>query len=342
MTIFSYFLWNVEQNWRLLADSSYNALISSETLWYTDVMRVLPTTSRKELFQWILSTAMLDQQGVDGGFMNFESLTMAESSLEVAFVNRGLRLMRSELEDVDAHGVKLGAQWVRDITIQGAYWPQKLAAWALINGHNASNEKGLLAYDGLAFFSASHLLNPKQASVGTYSNLIGSVPVDASVSASTAVANLSTVASSIMAIKQSNGVDPRNLRPEAIIAGPKLGIRLKQLMNSRIQDNTDFAPAIEALGVKKIIIAPELAGIESDTTYFVKTSAPGVNDGEMSAGIIYGEREPFSITYYTGTGGGTGVDAMLNRNNQLEWHCQGRNGLAYGHPFALVKCTAGA
>jgi hypothetical protein len=62
--------------------------------------------------------------------------------------------------------------------------------------------------------------------------------------------------------------------------------------------------------------------------------------GSQLGGLVYVEREAFSIRYYTGRGGGNGVDAILDRADELEWHTSGRNVGGYGHPYAIFKCTA--
>jgi len=56
--------------------------------------------------------------------------------------------------------------------------------------------------------------------------------------------------------------------------------------------------------------------------------------------FVYVDREAFRITYYTGQGGGNGVDAILDRADELEWHCKGRNVAGYGHPYTFFKIKA--
>ncbi len=94
--------------------------------------------------------------------------------------------------------------------------------------------------------------------------------------------------------------------------------------------NWGFSMPIEA-----VELSTAMTGVAADdTAYYVAVQ-------EMSAtqlgAFIYFDREPFKITYYTGQGGGTGVDAILDRARELEWHCQGRNVLSYGHPFLMFK-----
>jgi hypothetical protein len=189
------------------------------------------------------------------------------------------------------------------------------------------------------------LLDPNDAGVGLYSNLFTGVRIDAGVSADVALANLQTVFANIASIKMPNGKDPRGLRPKAIIANPKLFPRAVQLTNAKFiaqaaasgGGGADVEALISALGYGQPICADEFAGYESDTTYFVM--AQSVTPTKLG-GMVYVDREPYSVRYYTGRGGGTGTDAILDRADSLEWHASGRNVVGAGHPFVLFKCKA--
>jgi len=144
-----------------------------------------------------------------------------------------------------------------------------------------------------------------------------------------------------------NGDDPRMLRPSGILCSPKLFPRAVQLSNAKYiaqaavtgGGGADVEALIGALGYGQPIMASELAGFESDTTYFVICEQ--VTSSQLG-GIVYLQREAFSTRYYTGRGGGNGVDAILDRLDELEWHNSGRNVTAPGHPYAVFKCKAGA
>jgi hypothetical protein len=99
----------------------------------------------------------------------------------------------------------------------------------------------------------------------------------------------------------------------------------------------DVEALIAALGYGEPVLVDELAGFESSTTYFVIAEA--VTSSQLG-GLVYIEREPFTIRYYTGRGGGNGVDAILDRIDELEWHTSGRNAVGYGHPYTVFKVTA--
>jgi hypothetical protein len=334
------FVFDLESRMKHIQETEYLRLTAN--LWWNRVTKVRPSGSRREIITWTLNTASLEDQG-EGGNIAFDDMTILETEFTQKTAGKGLKLRRQQFEDLDGNGVKLAADWAAQIAAQHAYWPQKQAAKLLKNGHLAASQ----SYDGVPFFSTSHPLNPKDSVPGTYSNYFANVPIDVSVSADVALANLQTVFSNIASIKMPNGDDPRMLRPAGIMAGPKLFPRAVQLTNAKFLAQAaasgggsgDVDALVAALGYGQPFMADELAGYESDTTYFV--IAEQITSSEL-AGLVYVDREPFSIRYYTGRGGGNGVDAILDRADELEWHTSGRNVAGYGHPFVIFKCKAGA
>src|SRR5262245_36268945 len=97
--------------------------------------------------------------------------------LETEFTNKdagtGLKLRRQQFEDLDGNGVQLATQWSSDIGAYMAYWPQKQVSNLLKNGALPTS----LAYDGQVFFSSGHFNNGKDATNGTFSNLIAGVDI---------------------------------------------------------------------------------------------------------------------------------------------------------------------
>jgi hypothetical protein len=93
--------------------------------------------------------------------------------------------------------------------------------------------------------------------------------------------------------------------------------------------STDVEGLIQDLGYAPPIKAPELANFEGGTTYYVICEQLAAS--QLGA-LIYTEREAYRINYY-----GELTDAVLNRADELEWHCKGRNGMSAGHPYLLFK-----
>ncbi len=336
------FVYDLESRMRKIQVNLYAALAAASNQWNDTCTKVLTTGARKDVVTWILETAQLASLGRQGGNIGFDDMVVLEYDYEVDEAGRGLKLQRKKFEDLDGNGVNLALAWVKQQTSQAAYWRQKRVA-ALI----AAGETGL-AYDGQVFFSTAHPNNPYDTAAGSFSNRIANVPIDASVSRSTALDNLATVFATIRAIKMPNGVDPRFLEPKALLVPPALFPIAAQLTEAKLLAQVALAGTagggsasiegfVEAMGYAHPTQAAEFAG--TDTDYYVVCKQQ--ESDEMGA-LIYVEREPFSIRYYTGRGGGTGVDAVLDRADELEWHHTGRNIATYGHPYLMFKCCHGA
>jgi len=335
------FVFDLESRMRMIQENEYLRLTSQ--LWWPACTKVLPTQSRREIVTWVLNTAQLEDQG-QGGNIAFDNMTILETEYAPKTAGKGLKLRRQQFEDLDGNGVQLATDWSVQMGAQQAYWPQKQVATLLKNGALSTSK----SYDGEVFFSASHPNNGQNTANGTFANLLTggtAAPIDTSVTADVALNNLGKVFGAVASLKMPNGSDPRRLRPSAILCSPVLYPRAVQLTNARLLaqaaatggGGADVEAIIRALGYGQPICCDELAGFESDTTYFVVCDA--MASSQMGA-IVYVDREPFSVRYYTGRGGGTGVDAVLDRADELEWHTSGRNAVGYGHPYGIFKVKA--
>jgi len=336
---------NLETRMQFLTQRQYESL-NADT-WWRRLLAVRMIGSHTEILTWLLSTAQIKSEGDEGGNKHFEDLVSQLQTITTTHAGGGLTLHVDKLTDTDANGVDLAAQWSSDMGEYMAYWPQKLATDFFKLGHTAKYN----AYDGVPYFATNHPYNPYRTSSGTYSNIdtagngAGAVPIDYSVSPDVALQNLGKVFAAAASIKMPNGIDPRRLRPSEIYCGPTLFPRVVQLTSAKFLAQAassgggsgDVDALIKALGYATPILVDELAGFESDTTYFVGMKQ---RVGSQLGAAIYTERQPFSIKYYTGAGGGTGVDALLNRAKELEWHVDGRNSISPGHPYLLRKCKA--
>lgn len=339
------FLFDFESNMQAITENEYARM--SANLWWSKFMKTRPSGSRKELIAWLLTTAKIEDLEKFGGKVPFEDLVATYTEYESKYAGAGLKLRRAQIEDLDGNGLEAGGKWSGDIGAYMGYWPQKSLIYLVKNGHSS----GFNSYDGVPFFSASHPINPFNTSYGTFSNIFtgaasGSYPgacsIDDSVSLDVALVNLAKIVAYIRSIKMPNGEDPRFLRPVSLVVPPRMQVRAVQLTNAKFiaqaasggAGSADIEAVIASLGFLQPIVADELAGFESDTTFFI--GCEEVNSTQLGA-FVYVDREPFKITYYTGAGGGTGVDAILDRADELEWHCKGRNVAGYGHPYAFFK-----
>jgi len=333
---------DLESRMRKITENEYVRLTASEHMWWDKVTRVIPSGSRREIITWVLSTAQLEDQGVMGGNIAFEDMSILETEFTPKTAGKGLKLRRQQFEDLDGNGVQLATEWSAQMGAQHGYWPQKQIATLLKAGETTK------AYDGKNFFATDHPVNPNDTSKGTYKNLFtggDAADISTAVTSDVALANLAKIYALICDIKMPNGSDPRYLRPAGILCGPKLFPRVAQLTSAKFLaeaaatggGSADVIAKIASMGYGMPTQADELSGFESDTSYFV--IAEQMASSQMGA-FAYVDREAFAIRYYTGVGGGNGVDAILDRADELEWHSRGRNVAAPGHPWLLFKVKA--
>jgi hypothetical protein len=340
------FLIDLESRMQRLTENEYNRF--APNLWWNKIAKVRPSTSRREIIYWLLSTAMIKDQG-KGGNIQFEDIVSTFTEVENRYSGDGLKLQRAQVEDTDGDGLNLGAEWSTQIGAYMAYYPQKQVTDVLKNGHDINKYR---SYDKVAFFSSgltAHPYNPFATQLGGFANLLtgaangaypGAVPIDDSVSIDDAFRNLAKINSYIKTIKMPNGEDPRFLRPAFILCGPRLFPRAVQLTSAKFlaqavgsaAATSDVEALIKALGYATPVEVDELAGYEDDKTFFV--ACEQIASSQLGA-VVWVEREPYKINYY-----GVQDQAELDRRQELEWHCLGRNGIAPGHPHLLFKCKA--
>lgn len=361
-------VYDLETRMQAIVENEYLDITSN--LWFPKIVKVRPSESRREIISWLLNTGTIEDAGTKGGTMSFEDMVAVYTEYEARFQKgKGLKLTRAQLTDNDGQGFQFAADWSGMQGSLFAYHPQKLAAKAILNGETG------LAYDGQPFFAGwdgaahtgLHPYNPFNTSLGGYANIFtgnsdsgagydypGACPIDDTVSVEQAFINLSKVLAYIASIKLPNGEDPRFLRPMGLIGPPRMSARMQQLTGAKFiaqaatsgGGSGDIEAVIKNWGQSTPIEAPELA---ANMSYKLPdgTTVTGSNDTcylyceqlsqRQLGGLVYVDREPFKITYYTGQGGGTGIDAILDRADELEWHSSGRNVMGYGHPFVVFK-----
>lgn len=315
----------------------------TQNLWYQDVAKLRQSTGRKEIITWLLSTAQIRDLGRSAGNLSFDDLVSTYTEVENKFAGAGLKLTKAQLEDTDGGGLDLASQWSADVGAYMAYWPQKQVAHCLKNGHTASLYTG---YDGKALFATDHPYNPLNTAAGTFQNVFtgsssgsypGACPIDESVTVDVALKNLAKIVGYIATVRMPNGEDPRFLRVKKLIVPPAMYPRAVELTSAKTiaqaaasgGGGADVEALIKALGFAQPIQADELAGFESDTSFFIVCEQAATS--QLGA-IIYQEREAFHMDSY-----GPMNQAELGRKQEFEWHVHGRNAVAAGHPFLIFK-----
>lgn len=338
-------LLGLEDRMNIIVEREYARL--GATTWWQDVATTRTSTGQREFITWMLNTAMIRDLGKSAGNLKFSDLMSKYTEIENKFAGEGFMLSKAQLTDTDGGGIDLAAEWAGQIGAYMAYWPQKRVAHALMNGHTAALYTG---YDGKALFATDHPTNPADTAVGTpFANIFtstasgaypGACPIDDGVTVDVALANLGKIFGYIASIKMPNGEDPRGLEPSTIICPPRMYPRVLQLTNAKViaqaaatgGGGADVEALITGLGYGQPKMAAELAGFESDTTFFVVAKQ---KQASALGAIVYQEREPFQMASY-----GPMDDAVLGRMQSFEWQVHGRNAVAAGHPYLIFKCKA--
>jgi hypothetical protein len=366
------FLFSVEKRMRNINEFSYAKMLLAENIWWPRVLRPSPIESKSERVNWLLETASIEQLspndgGENGGSINFDELSTITTEYFPAYHARGYKVGKLKLLNMMNAGLDPAAKWASNIGTYGAYYPQRLAAIAILNGGN------VIAYDGVDYFSASHPVHPLITGFGTYANLFtgsasgsypGALPIDDTQSLSVAFTNLNKGLAYIEgAIPMPNGAgDPRMLEPAYVLYPPRMKAQVTQLFDAEF-----IAQAVGSAGgsgdIKGVLkkwrmLEPvEVKEFDGNRSYTIPNPATGgtttvtgsnttwyvvakeAADTQLGA-LLHTLRMPFTLHTYTGDGGTAGVDAVLGRSQDLEWHYDGWQAVNYGHPYALYQFNA--
>lgn len=302
--------------------------------------------------------------GVNGAHdvaaIRFDDMAAIYQEYDVLPAVAGLRVSRPQIEDNDGNGLDLAAAWSAQAGALMAYWPQQKISGLMLNGALST----ATAYDNVQFFADNvvnsgngHPVNQYKTNSGKYFNWFhgaasgvypGALPIDETVTVDVALKNLQIAIAYIASIKMPNGVTPRFLKPRRLLVPPRLVARAQQLTNARYiaqgaasgGGSGDVEAIINNWGFLQPIEVQEFAGVtpsgasEADLTWYLVCEE--MTSTQLGS-FLYIDREPFAIRYYTGQGGGNGTDAILDRQQLLEWHLYGRNIAGYGHPYGIFR-----
>ncbi len=334
------FFFDLESRMRLISSQEFQRLLAE--LWAPKIMKTMPSGSRKERLIWLLDTASIER--AEDGQVEFEDIVSRTVEYEVEFATKGLLLKKSQLEDLDGNGVALAAHWSRQMGAQSAYWPQKVLSAAIRDNPEA--------YDGEAFFSLEHPVNPFNTGAGTFANLFtgavdgiypGALPIDAAtVTVDEAVQNIAKALAYVASLKMPNGEDPRKLKLGSLFVPPALVSRAQQITNAKFiaqaagdaAGSADVEAIVRNWGLGQPVMCEELGSAfgGSDTSYYL--GMQNMTSDELGA-WLYIDREPFAVTYH-----GPQTDADLARKREFQWTIAGRNTVQPGHPYLMFRADA--
>lgn len=362
------FVFNLEKRIRVIQEKSFAQRMTKDDIWYPSLMKAFPMQGKSERFSWLIDTASIEQLtpndgGESGGSLSFDELATVSTEYFPAHYGRATKMGKLKLLNMMQAGLDPLGTWAASVAAYGAYVPQRVLAQTILNG------EAITGYDGVNFFSAAHPVHPLIPALGTYANLFtgaasgsypGALPIDNSVTLDVALNNLVKGLAYIEgAIGAPNGAgDPRMLHVEKILYPPQMQGRISQLIEAEtiVQQGTGGAGGADVRAVlKKFQLAEpqkvkEFDGNRSyifgspgfkttvtgnDTTWYV--IAREATSEELGA-FLWNVRVPFGMQMYAGDGGNLdGVDAVLGRSNDIEYHYQGWMAVNVGHPYTVFK-----
>jgi phage major head subunit gpT-like protein len=208
---------------------------------------------------------------------------------------------RDEIED-DALG--LFDARVQELARVGARLPDQLILEALQNG--ATN----LGFDGVAFFSASHPLNP----AGVQSNLVN-LPLNPG--------NFAYVQAQMSTFTGEDG-RPLGAYGTLLVIPPAMEFMAKQILAASTGVNGGVNTQ---LGAVAYLVIPELAG--TNDWYLLDVSAP-------IKPFIFQDRKPVTLVSKTAV-----TDDNVFWQREFIWGIDGRGAAGYGPWWLAIKSTGG-
>lgn len=296
--------------------------LALENAWWDKLMSERPIGSRQETMEFLLTTA--DIHLLDDGQMKYDELVRSFMVLKSKDRGTGLKIRRNDFED---DRLESAQDWAAQAGAAMALAPQYQAADLLLAGETG------LAYDGVAFFAATHPVNPFDPAKGNYSNLLPANPLVDS-NGEVILANFNAAEAQMRSFSMPNGRN-RNLAPTFLVVPPSLkqaGLQITQARVIKATENVNDQDFVAKWNGKshtgvELIVINELEVAPSD--WYVGTSNGG------TAGLlpfIYGLRRAYNINSYNGI-----TNVELGLRNELEWQVRGRNDAIYGHPYTMVK-----
>jgi hypothetical protein len=254
------FVFELERRMRVNREVEYARRLSAQNFWANRVLKPTPMEGRTERVTWLLETATIERTGPTGtGKLDFQNLVSLTTELTSERHGKGVQIQRDQLEDLDGTGLNEAVEWAAQMGSESAYYQQRLASQALLNG--AATDGSANAYDTVPFFAdqtantiggvsvTGHPYNPFSPSLGGYANWLhgaaatfngvasfypGALPIDeASVTVDVALKNLGRAIAWAKVNKMPNGIDPRFLEIDYIACPPIMIPRVRQLLDAK-------------------------------------------------------------------------------------------------------------
>lgn len=286
-----------------------NGMKNTGGIWFNQIASTINSTSAKNKFP--IGAALTRFRRWAGERM-FDNLTRYAYELKNETFEKSVAVSVNDFQDDQYEGY---ATVFEDIGYQAAQWPQDLVLGAIQNGKVAK------CFDGLPFFSASHLVDPADASYGTYQNLFTTTALTSG--------NFDTV---MQKMKTNAGRDGRVMGFGAnsqilLIVPPQLGVTARGIVEA--QKNASGADNVLA-GMAKVLEVPDLGvgGGANATTWYL------ADVGRPLKPIIFQNRQMPELVPPSAT------DESVKLRDEYQWLGKARGAAGYGLPFLMARAEA--
>lgn len=291
--------------------TQFQAAYDSQTPWCGQTCTHVPSSGRENRYAWLDKLPVMREW-------------VGERQIQNA-IARGYSVVNKDWEltvEVDRNDIlddNLGvyAPIVQSMGVQAKLWPDYRCAEVLQLG------KTITAFDGQAFFSASHPKNIDDAAAGTYQNLWTTTALTPT--------NYNTVRSAMLSYLGRDG-KTLNVRPTLLIVPPQLEQAGRQILNA------DFIAPAAALGGNaasvvqsntlkgsaELLVVPQLSN-EPTVWYLADTTKP------VKPMLFQTRKAPELIPYVNPS------DPELFRRKKFVYGVDSRGECGFTLPFLMAR-----
>lgn len=255
-------------------DTRFQEVFKATPTYWDKLATRVPSNSKEQRHAWLKKLPQLREwigpRQVNNLSVNLQALV--NKKFEDTFA-----VDREDLED-DQIGVYMPA--VEGLAEQARKWPDRMVIEALMTGED--NE----SHDGQNFFSASHPVNPDDASLSTQSNYDSS-------GKALSPTNYAAARAGMMSLKGEDGV-PLEISPNLLVVPPQLETTARQILHAETIANAVGVNAAQSAtnifrGTAEVLVIPRLAS-EATTWYLLDTT-------RSIKPFIYQDRKAPEFTY---------------------------------------------
>ena len=294
---------SIQRGFRTDFDAAFAKTIAP---WYTQVAMEIPSSSSENVIAWMNQLPRF-REWVGSRILN--DIATSEYTLKNKKYESSFKVPMDAIED-DTFGVYRPI--AQEMGRQAARWPDDLIADALLNGTTR------LCYDGQAFFSTSHPVDPADPASAVYSNYYSSgkaLQADG--------VNFTAVRAAMISLK---GVDgrPLGIMPDLLVVPPSLEIIAKTIVSATLTTNGG-TNVLQSLA--RVLVIPELEA--NPTEWYLLDTTRGIKP------FVFQLRRAPRFTPRTNVS-----DDNVAYLQELHFLADCRGASGYSLPFLAMKAKA--